>query len=206
MNTGARYRIYALALWAGVLTAIVFPLVLAASSPLLEWREPVYQLAGFAGALGLALMFLQPLLAAGYLPGVRRQSGRRIHRITGLLLLASVITHVVALWITSPPDVVDALLFVSPTPFSVWGVVAMWALFAAGIIALFRNRLPIRVSRLSHTVLVTVTVSGTVLHALLIEGTMETVSKVVLCMLVFLALGKAVYDLRAWAFRRRRQR
>ncbi len=188
-----------IALWIVVVAAIVVPLAAAGASPLLAWREPVYQLAGFAGILGFALMFMQPLLAGGYLPGLPRQKGRRLHRAIGLLLVFCVITHVIALWITSPPDVVDALLFVSATPFSVWGVIAMWAVFAAATVALLRYRLPLRVWRLAHTALVALTITGTVVHALMIEGTMETFSKVVLCALVLFAVGKTVYDLRVWA-------
>lgn len=45
------------------------------------------------------------------------------------------ILHVVGLWVTSPPDVIDALLFWSPTPFSFCGVVAMWAVFASALMA-----------------------------------------------------------------------
>lgn len=187
-------------LWGAVAIAVVVPLVLAASSPLLEWRDPVYRIAGYAGVLGLALMLVQPLLASGALPGFRLGPSRKIHRLVGLLLVVCVVTHVVMLWITSPPDVVDALTFVSPTPFSVWGVIAMWAVFGAAALAVLRQRISLRVWRLAHSSLVLVTISGTVVHALLIEGTMETVSKVVLCALVLLAGYKTIYDLRAWAF------
>ena len=43
------------------------------------------------------------------------------------------------LWITNLPDEIDGLLFASPTPFSAWGVIAMWAVFAAA----FRGLLPV---------------------------------------------------------------
>ncbi|MEM8597531.1 MAG: ferric reductase-like transmembrane domain-containing protein, partial [Pseudomonadota bacterium] len=147
---------------------------------------------------GLALLLLQPLLAAGLLPGVPMRSGRRLHGWIGAALVAAVVLHVGGLWITSPPDVVDALLFRSPTPFSDWGVIAMWAVFAAALLAALRRRL--RLSpltwRLGHTALAAAIVIGTVVHALLIEGTMEMISKVVLCALVIAALIKAVVDLR----------
>lgn len=39
------------------------PIAVAAFSPLLEWRGPVYIAAGFAGILGMALILAQPLLA-----------------------------------------------------------------------------------------------------------------------------------------------
>ena len=59
------------AIWV-ILTALTLPaLYLAATSPLLQWREPIYIGAAFAGVLALALLLLQPLLAARLLPGVR---------------------------------------------------------------------------------------------------------------------------------------
>lgn len=188
----------AIAIWTALAAAITVPLGLAALSPLLAWREAIYILAGFAGIAGLALLLLQPLLAAGLLPGVPMRPGRRLHGWIGAALVAAVVLHVGGLWITSPPDVVDALLFRSPTPFSDWGVIAMWAVFAAALLAALRRRL--RLSpltwRLGHTALAAAIVIGTVVHALLIEGTMEMISKVVLCALVIAALIKAVVDLR----------
>ena len=47
--------------------------------------------------------------------------------------MLTVIVHVAGLWLTSPPDVIDVLLFRSPTPFSAWGAIAMWAVFAAAL-------------------------------------------------------------------------
>ena len=110
----------------------------------------------------------------------------------------AVVIHVAALWLTSPPDVVDALLFASPTPFSVWGVIAMWAVFVSALLAALRRRMRLRprLWRLAHKALALVIVVGTVLHALLIQGTMETVTKAVLCALILAATGKAVADLR----------
>jgi hypothetical protein len=43
-----------------------------------------------------------------------------------------------------------------------------------------------------------VIVSGSVVHGLLIEGAMETVSKVALCALVLAATTKVMADLRVW--------
>ncbi|MCR9062034.1 MAG: ferric reductase, partial [Rhodobacteraceae bacterium] len=102
--------------------------------------------------------------------------------------------------------VIDALLFRSPTPFSVWGVIAMWAVFAAALLAAIRRRLQLRPRtwRLAHTSLALVIVAGSVIHALLIEGTMETVTKVALCGLVLAAFLKAFADLKVWTSRHRR--
>ncbi len=194
-------------IWGALGAAIAVPVIAAAASPLLAWRQPVYILAGFAGIVGMALLLMQPLLAGGYLPGLSTLRSRRLHRWTGITLVSAVVIHVVGLWITSPPDVVDALLFVSPTPFSAWGVVAMWAVFGAALLAVFRRRLRLRFLtwRLCHVTLAVITVTGSVVHALLIEGTMETVTKAVLCLLVLAATAKAVSDMRIWAIRTRRK-
>ncbi|MBL8589799.1 MAG: ferric reductase-like transmembrane domain-containing protein [Methylobacteriaceae bacterium] len=194
-------------IWAALICALAIPIALAAQSPLLAWRGPVYIAAGFAGIVAFALVLAQPLLAGGYLPGLPPRRGRRVHRLVGLTLVAAIVAHVAGLWLTSPPDVIDALLFDSPTPFSVWGVLAMWAAFAAALLALLREpmRLGPRLWRLGHTGLALVVVAGSVAHALLIEGAMETISKAALCALVVAATATAVFDLRAWALLRRRR-
>ena len=158
-------------------------------SELLAWRDPIYIGAGFAGIWGLGLLLIQPLLIGGYLPELSPRRARLVHRWTGGALVVAVIIHVAGLWITSPPDVIDALLFASPTPFSAWGVIAMWATFAAALLAAFRRQLRLRPRtwRNGHTVLAVIIVVGTMVHAILIEGTMETISKVALCALVLAA-------------------
>ncbi|TCP38854.1 ferric reductase-like transmembrane domain-containing protein [Rhodovulum marinum] len=188
-------------IWGGFTAALAVPIAAAATSPLLAWRDPVYVAAGFAGIVAMGLLLFQPLLAVGYLPGLAALRGRRVHRWTGGALVAAIVVHVSGLWITSPPDVVDALTFTSPTPFSAWGVIAMWALFAAALLAAGRRRVRLRwrTWRLAHTSLAVVVVIGSVAHALLIEGTMETLSKAGLCMLVVAATAKALVDLRVWS-------
>lgn len=175
--------------WLAVTLAIAIPAVLAAQSPLLAWRSAIYIIAGFAGVLGLGLLLLQPLMAAGALPGLTGRRGRAIHGAVGFGVLALVLVHVIGLWVTSPPDMVDALLFRSPTPFSAWGVVAMWAVFATALLALLRR--PLRINprrwRQVHMALALVIVAGTAMHALQIEGTMETLSKTALCVSIALA-------------------
>jgi predicted ferric reductase len=181
-------------IWAGLGAVICVPIAAAAASPLLAWRGPVYILAGFAGIVLLGLVLVQPLLIGGYLPGPSAIGRRDAHRWIGVGLVVGVIIHVGGLWITSPPDMIDALLFESPTPFSPFGVVAMWAIFATAIWAALRRRLRLRprIWRLAHMGLAVIIVVGGVVHAMLIEGTMETVSKAVLCVLVLGALGLAV--------------
>lgn len=181
-------------------------MIIAAMSPLLAWRDPIYIVSGFAGMIGLALMLFQPLLAGGNLPGLPTRTGRRVHRWVGGALVGVVMAHVGGLWLTSAPDVIDALLFDSPTPFSVWGVVAMWAIFAAATLAFLRNRMRIgpKAWRIGHTALAVVIVVGSVIHALLVEGTMGPVSKTMLCALVLASTTKVLVDLRTWTLLKRR--
>ncbi len=145
----------------------------------------------------MSLLLLQPLLVGVLLPGLSDQLSRRLHLWVGGGLVAAVVIHVAGLWATSPPDVVDALLFASPTPFSAWGVMAMWAVFAAALVIIFRRRLRPRLWRLVHTILALITVVGSVVHAMLIEGTMETVSKTALCLLVLIVTILAIARVRS---------
>jgi predicted ferric reductase len=188
-------------IWAALAAAIGVPIAAAAASPLLAWRGPVYILAGFAGIIALGLMLVQPLLIAGYLPGLSAYRGRRAHHWIGGALVVTVVIHVAGLWITSPPDMVDALTFTSPTPFSPFGVIAMWAIFAVALLATLRRRLRLRTFRIAHMLLAIVIVAGSVVHGMLIEGTMETVSKAALCALVLAAAITVMAGL--WARRKR---
>ncbi|UFS67426.1 ferric reductase-like transmembrane domain-containing protein [Paracoccus denitrificans] len=206
MRIGWADLVRGILVWTGLTTAVAVPVAAAAASPLLAWREPIYIAAGFAGVIALALLLFQPLLAGGYLPGLPALKGRRVHRLVGGVLVAAVILHVAGLWVTSPPDMIDALLFRSPTPFSFWGVVAMWAVFASALMAASRRRWRRHPHawRLGHTVLAAVIVVGSVVHALLIEGTMETKSKAILCGLLIAATIMAVAKMRGWTIRARR--
>ena len=76
-------------IWAALAIAIGVPIAAAAASPLLEWRGPVYILAGFAGIVALGLILVQPLLIAGYLPGLSGRIGRRAHLWIGSALVAA---------------------------------------------------------------------------------------------------------------------
>ncbi len=186
-------------IWVALAVAICVPIAAAALSPLLAWRGPVYALAGFAGIIALGLVLVQPLLIAGYLPGLSGRRGRRAHYWIGGALAVAVVIHVAGLWITSPPDMIDALLFTSPTPFSPFGVIAMWAIFAVALLATLRRRLGPRTWRIAHVSLAVVIVVGSVVHGMLVEGTMETMSKAALCALVLAATIKVMADyLRVW--------
>jgi hypothetical protein len=116
-----------------------------------------------------------------------------------------VVIHVAGLWMTSPPDVIDALLFSSPTPFSAWGVIAMWAIFAAALLASVRRGCACahRSGAAPHRACGGDRRGQRGTHALLIEGTMEILSKIALSALVIAATAKVVIDLGVWTRRRR---
>ncbi len=192
-------------IWAALAAVVCVPIALAAASPLLQWRGPVYILAGFAGIIALGLVLVQPLLMTGYLPGLSAYRGRRVHHWIGGALVVAVIVHVAGLWITSPPDMIDALLFASPTPFSPWGVIAMWAIFAVALLAALRRKIALgqQAWRIVHMAFAGVIVTGGVVHAMLIEGTMETMSKAALCALVLGATVQVMAKLRVWRKRAR---
>lgn len=190
-------------IWAALAAAVCVPIALATASPLLAWRDAIYIAAGFAGIIALGLMLVQPLLIGGYLPGPSAPRARRVHRWIGATLVVAILIHVGGLWITSPPDMIDALLFRSPTPFSPFGVIAMWAIFAVALLAALRRRVGLgpRTWRSAHMILAVIIVGGTVVHAVLIEGAMETISKAVLCALLLAATAKILVDLRVWSKR-----
>ena len=189
-------RINVVLIYSTLALVVAIPIGLAVQSPLLAWREPIYIVAGLAGVIALTLMLLQPILAAGYLPRQSVRTGRHLHRWVGSALVLSLVIHVVGLWITSPPDVIDALLFNSPTPFSNWGVIAMWAVFASACLALIRRRFRSRLGawRLSHKSLAGVIVVTSVVHAMKVEGTMELISKSVLCVVLIVATALALLN------------
>ena len=188
-------NIRAIVSWAFLAAAIGVPAALSLTSPLLEWRGPVYILAGLAGMIALGLLLVQPVLIAGYLPGLAGYRGRRVHHWVGGALVVALLVHIGGLWITSPPDMMDALTFTSPTPFSPFGVVAMWAIFAVALLAAFRRRMGLRPWRVVHMSFAVVIVGCSVVHVLLVEGTMETISKAALCALVVAAAIKVMTDL-----------
>lgn len=190
------HRMRSILIWAALIAVLALPLFISLTSPLLAWRESIYIIAGFAGVLGLALLLLQPLFAGRYLPGFEAVGGAKAHQWGGALLVAVVIIHVVGLYITSPPDVVDALLLRSPTPFSLWGVISLWAILATAVFAVFRLRLRNIIWRFIHASLAVIIVASTIAHALLIDGTMGLISKVMLCVLVVAASYKALRDRR----------
>lgn len=214
MNLDGQRRVLAILAWGAVAAIMIVPVVVAAFSPYLPSRNIPYIVGGFAGIVGLSLLVIQPMLPAGYLAGSEGPAGRRWHRWIGVALVAAVALHVGGLYLASPPDTIDALLLVSPTPFSVYGVAAMWGVVATALLVLFRHRLGLRpaVWRIIHNALAATVVAASVVHALQIEGAMEPGFKIVLCTAAVAATATAIVDLqllkplRAWRERDRKQR
>ena len=191
-------RIPAVLVWAGLGAVMAAPVLIAATSPYLAYRDQPYIVGGFAGIICLALFVVQPLLAAGYLPGPGLARERRWHRWVGVAIVLCIVLHVGGLYLTSPPDTLDALLLVSPTPFSVYGVLAMWGVVATAVLVALRRRLRLRPATwlVVHNALALVVVVATVVHALQIEGAMEILSKWLLCLAALAATGAVLLDLR----------
>lgn len=194
----ARRKAPAFLAWGIVAAVMAGPLAIAAFSPYLASRTLPYIIGGFAGIAALSFLFLQPLLPAGYLVGTAGPPGRRWHRWMGVAIVLAVTLHVGGLYLASPDDTIDALLLVSPTPFSIYGVTAMWGVAATALLVFFRRPMQLRpaVWRMIHNGLAAVVVVATVIHALQIEGAMELNSKWILCMAVVVATGVALLDLR----------
>lgn len=173
-------------IWSGIALLVAVPVALATTSPYLGYRSMPYIIGGFAGILAVALFLLQPLLALGALPGMNKVHSRSWHRWVGASIVVAVLIHVGGLYITSPADTVDALLLVSPTAFSIYGVIAMWGVVFTAVLVVCRRRLRLRYStwQLVHNGLALVVVISTVIHAVMIQGAMEEVSKWVLCLAV----------------------
>ncbi len=164
------------------------PVLMAVTSPYLAYRDLPYIVGGFAGILCLSLLALQPLLVAGNMPGLDRVRARRWHRWIGSAIILCVLAHVCGLYLASPEDTLDALLLVAPTPFSIYGVIAMGCVLVTGLVVVFRHRMGLSYLTWSllHNALALIIVVSTVIHALWIEGVMEIVSKWVLCLFALL--------------------
>ena len=189
---------YLIIIWVALACAVVSPLVIAVTSPLLAARTGVYVMAGIAGAAALALLLVQPLLAAGYLPGLSVARARLWHRWVGTGIVIGVALHVGGLYLTSPPDALDALLLVAPTPFSIYGVIGMWSVVLTIILVALRSRMGLGYNawRIVHNALSAIVVVTSVVHALMIEGTMGSLSKQILCMGVLATIAIVSLHLR----------
>lgn len=162
---------------------------LAAASPLQKGREVVWIFGGLTGVLALTLLLVQPLLTTGLVPA---RPGRRIHRWLGPAILSLAMAHVWGLWLYSPDDIADALLLRAPTPFSAWGVASLAGLMAAGFVPALRRRMFYRLWKPLHLGLALVGAISAVIHAWMIFGAMEPVSKALLCVAILASLAVAV--------------
>ncbi len=179
-----------------VASIAVVPIIIAAFSPLLASRDTAYIIGGMSGIVALSLLLVQPLLAAGYLPGRSILSQRKWHRWVGSLFIVAVALHIVGLFVTSPDDMTDALLLAAPTPFSVYGVVALWGVVLTGILVVVRKKCSLLVWTLMHNGLALIVVIASVVHAVMIEGAMSHLSKQVLCICIVVVSVFTVLHLR----------
>ncbi|MXU65088.1 ferric reductase [Rhodobacteraceae bacterium KN286] len=190
----------------GLLLLLTVPILIAAASPLQSYRSIAYVSGSLAGVTALMLLIAQPLLAGGLWPGLTRAATRRWHRRAGGVLAASVLVHVGGLTIASPADAIDALMLVSPTPFSIYGVTAMWVTVLTVLLVVLRRRLPVRPVTWAwlHNGLALLLVGATVVHAMMIEGTMGPVSKGLACAAALVAGTGIIAYLRVWRTLRHR--
>ena len=181
--------------WLLLAAAVLVPIGFAAASPLQASRDAVWIFGGMAGVVALALLLVQPMLAAGLLAGPTIPTARRWHRWIGATIVVAVVLHVGGLYLASPEDITDALLLVAPTPFSVYGVIGLWSVVLTALLVAFRSKLGLRYTswRIVHNVLSVVVVVCSIVHAILIEGAMDLVSKAILCALVFAATAMALF-------------
>lgn len=175
--------------WMLLAACIAIPIGLAATSPLQASREALWIIGGMAGVVALALLLVQPMLAALFMPGLSVPVARRWHRWIGTSIVAAVVLHVGGLYLYSPDDVTDALLLVAPTPFALYGVIGLWSVVLTAVLVAIRSRSGMRYTtwRIAHNALSVVIVVSSIVHAIFIEGAMGLISKVILCILIFVA-------------------
>jgi predicted ferric reductase len=173
-----------LGVWLIVAAIAAVPVIAAALSPLQRGREFLWITGGMAGVVALSLLFVQPLFTATAPVLTAAGAGIRWHRWGGVAIIAMVALHVGALYAYSPEDVMDALLLVAPTPFSLYGVISLWCVILTGALAAARRKLRLghRRWRIAHSVLAVAIVSSAAVHAVLIEGAMEEISKLAICL------------------------
>lgn len=181
-------------LWGLTTGLVLVPVILAAMSPLQSGREFTYVIGALAGVLALSLLFVQPLLVAGFLPGLMPSMEKRWHRRLGTVLVSAVGLHILGLYLASPDDMSDALLLVAPTPFSLYGVIALWAVALLGLSAVFRSRvrLRLRLWKVVHSALALIVVTASIVHAWMIDGTMNGLSKTISCVCIAMATVAAL--------------
>ena len=191
-------RIAALVLWAGLVVAMVAPVLIAAGSPYLAYRNLPYIVGGFAGIVCLSLFVIQPLLAAGYLPGVPSPGSADGTAGSARRSSLCVLLHVGGLYLTSPR---------TRSMRCCWSrrrrsrSTACWrcgASSATAVLVALRRRSGLRYATwfFIHNALALVVVVATVIHALQIEGAMETLSKWLVCLAALATTLVVLLDLR----------
>ena len=106
------------------------------------------------------------------------------------------IVDIVALYLTSPADIADALLLRSATPFSIYGVVGFGGVLLIAALVLFRSKIPTGHWKTIHVIIALIVVLASVIHALWIQGTMGLVSMWLLCGVILLCTMYAVIKLK----------
>jgi predicted ferric reductase len=179
----------AVLVWGLAVACMLVPVGIAIANPLQASRDAFWIMGGMAGVVAFALLFVQPLLAAGFLPAPSVPAGRRWHRLVGSMVVLTVGLHVGGLYLSSPEDIADALLLAAPTPFSVYGLIGLCGVVLTAFLVALRSRSGLRYAswRILHNALALVVVISSIAHALLIEGAMGSVSKMILCALVLAA-------------------
>lgn len=196
-----------IAAWLVIAAIAAVPVVAASLSPLQRGREFLWVTGGMAGVVALSLLFVQPLLTAAAPRLLPAPDGLRWHRFGGGAIVVTVALHVGALYAYSPDDVTDALLLVAPTPFSLYGVISLWCLVLTAVLAVTRRRLRMatRPWRIVHSMLGVAIVAAGAIHAVQIEGAMETYSKLAICLAALAATTAGAIEVNVLAPLRRRR-
>ncbi len=166
---------------------MLVPIVLAVMSPLHQGRSAPYVVGALAGVVLLSLLLTQPLLAIGFNLNTSLACARKWHQWLGGAIVVLIALHIGGLYLASPMDMLDALTLAAPTPFSLYGVIGLWASVLIVFSLLIRKRTkPMRWNTIHNVLALLVVVPG-VVHALLIEGSMEVRTKWILCIVIVLA-------------------
>lgn len=170
-----------LALGCAAVALAAVPVTLALTDRHLAGASAALVLSTTAGALAVAALAIQPLLARG----------RRIwpHQLLGSVVLCLVLVHVGALFAESSEDAWFALSPDGPTRARM-ALIATIALFGVVALGALRTRLPLSAGtwRVLHAYLATVVVVLGVGHAVLTDGALDDAGTVVLVGLGALAL------------------
>ena len=189
--TPAARRIARPLVWLASAGLVALPLLVAGTSPLQEGREPIWILGGLAGVAAMPLLVIQGLLPTGRL--ARLAPSLRWHRVLGYGVLLAVLVHVGALYLYSPEDITDALLFLAPA-YSKFGVIAAWCLVFAVLVAVLRRRLGLGHAtwRIVHGLLALITVGTAVAHTVMAYGAFDGVVETLTCVAALLATSLAL--------------